>query len=123
MVNTRQCCSPIGNGFRCPNITVDENKMHCFQHLDIGLRLYRKYKKVCNFADSLDLDKVHSLPSLADKVTFLHKCYVAYIAAWEARMEHRNKCVVPECRDWGHELQFILIKQKIDTSESLLEEI
>lgn len=121
MLNTKQCAAPIGNNLRCKNITADGVKIHCNHHHTNAVKLYKKYKKACEFANTFIIDDVHTITSDREKIIFLNKCYVACIDAYNKRMEHRNRYVVPDCRDWGHDQQFIRLKQKADTCELLLE--
>lgn len=43
----RQCCFPLTITVRCPNDTIDTDKMHCIKHHGKCVNLYLKYKKVC----------------------------------------------------------------------------
>lgn len=74
-------------------------------------------------ADRFIIDDVDSISSVKEKITFLNRCYASYIAAYGARFEHRDRCVVPDCRDWGHDQQFIIIQNKIDKCELRLEKL
>jgi hypothetical protein len=114
-----QCYAPFNNK-RCTNSTKD-NKIHCPIHIKEGVKLYNKYKKICLIADTFNLNDVENMSSIKDKVTFLNKAYNIFISAYEARLKHRNRCITPECRDYGHDKQFILLQQKINTCEVQLE--
>lgn len=123
MFTTKQCCAPIQNNGRCTNLTKDANKVLCEKHYPQGAKLYKRYKTFCDKADKLDVDEVKTFPTIKEKISFLNKCYCSYITAYNARMKHRNKFIVPDCRDYGHDEQFRIIKRKIDACEKELEKL
>jgi hypothetical protein len=114
-----QCYAPFNNK-RCTNSTKD-NKIHCPLHIKEGVKLYSRYKKICCIAESYDLESIEDMSSIQEKVTFLNKAYNIFISAYEARLKHRQRCISPECRDYGHDQQFILLQQKINICEQRLE--
>lgn len=123
MFTTKQCCAPIQNNGRCTNLTKDANKVLCEMHYPKGAKLYKRYKTFCAIADTFDVAEVHTLSTTKEKISFLNKCYCSYITAYNGRMEHRTKFIVPDCRDFGHDEQFRIIKRKIDICEKELEEL
>ncbi len=62
-------------------------------------------------------------PTLTEKMAWLHKYYNILIKVYEARMKHRKYSLVPQCYDPGHNIQFELIKNKINECEHKLEEL
>jgi hypothetical protein len=90
------------------------------KHNPKAKRLYKEYKKLCARAKCLDIEEIKEIIGILDKIKFLNKYYCTHKAAYEARMEHRNSCIVPCCRDYGHDMQFILIKEKINICENQL---
>ena len=119
-MDINQCWAPTSDGTRCLNSTVDDRKMHCKNHL-IGIKFYDRYKKLCKIANNLNIESISSISSTKEKIAFLNKCYNSYIRAYEARMKHNTNFVVPECSDWGHKRQFVILKNKINTCELKLE--
>ena len=117
MFKNRQCCAPTKKNTRCTNYSIDGVKIHCPIHHNGGLKLYDRYKKACGIADSFDVEESIKITSTREQIVFLNKCYCAYIHAYEARMEHRNKYVVFECRDYGHDKQFVIIRNKTKLEE------
>jgi len=114
-----QCCA-IDNNNRCTNTTLGESK-HCKNHHDLAIKLYLKYKKICESAYSLNLNK--PFDNIMDNIKFLNKCYRLFNDAYNARFEHRQYAFADECTDDGHELQFTILQNKIKTCEDKLYEI
>src|SRR5579883_3394662 len=111
----KQCYAPVrtSNGMtRCTNNTIDGNKIHCFHHYDGGIKSYKKYKKICSYMNTFDLNKVDEILEWRDKISFLNTCYDVYIKGYEARKQYRDTYIVPEYRDYGHCKQFTIIKAK-----------
>jgi hypothetical protein len=111
-----QCCAFNGNN-RCENNTIDHTN-HCEIHYISAIKLYKKYKKICEVAYSLDLHK--SFTTITENIKYLMDCYKWFNMAFNARMEHRKYAFVPECYDEGHDYQFVFIKNKILECEKLL---
>lgn len=122
-MDQHQCSFPLRNNTRCPNVTPNFDKMLCLVHNKTGYKVYIKYKKLCKIADRLNFDKVYTLPSAKEKINYLMKCYNAYMAAYGGRMEYRDNFVVPECRDYGHDVQFNIIQEKINNCELQLQKL
>jgi hypothetical protein len=118
-----QCCAPTVNNARCLNSTIRPEAMHCEIHYTEGVKSYTSYKALCKLADDFNITKVDEISSIYAKIRFLHKCYKACIVAYNSRMEYRNRFVVPECRDYGHNKQFIIIKERIKQCETLLQRL
>lgn len=114
-----QCCA-IDNKKRCTNNTLGESK-HCKNHHDLAIKLYLKYKKICEMAYNLDLTK--PFDNVLDEIKHLNKCYHMFNGAYNARFEHRQYAFVDECSDDGHELQFVILQDKIKSCEDMLYEI
>jgi hypothetical protein len=117
-----QCSAPV-RSTRCPNPAIDEDKMQCIDHYPKAIKLYIEYKKLCDIADTFDIEEVEEMKTTREKVSFLHECYVSYMKAYNARMKHRNYAIVPECEDYGHDLQFLFLKDKMLRCEEKLEKI
>jgi hypothetical protein len=115
-----QCYFPL-KGSRCTKIAV-EGRIHCLLHNKVAYPSYKKYKKICGKADC-NLEEVETITTTKDKVIFLNKCYSAFIQAYEARLLYRDKYIAPECRDYGHDQQFLILKNKINTCEGILESL
>lgn len=113
---TEQCCAFSGNK-RCENIVI-EHTNHCQTHYGPAIKMYKKYKKICDVAYKLDLNK--SFKTILENINYLVDCYKWYNLAFNARMEHRKYAFVPECYDEGHDYQFVFIKNKILECEKLL---
>lgn len=116
-----QCHAPHKES-RCTNATL-EGRIHCSIHDKIAYPLYSRYKKICFKASKFNLEEVKGIIGSKNKVIFLNKCYNVFIQAYEARLLHRNKCIAPECRDYGHNQQFLILKNKIRNCEEYLENI
>jgi len=100
---------------RCKKSTINLDKIHCEEHYEEGTRLYKKYKKICKLANGfVDLKN-------NNKVVFLNKWYAILVRAYDARMAHRQKFIAPDCRDHGHDQQFIMLKEQICECEHQLE--
>jgi hypothetical protein len=117
-----QCSAPV-KGTRCSNPSLDEDKMQCEEHYPRAIKLYIKYKKLCAIAESFDMEGVKETKSLQEEILYVNDCYVSYMRAYSARMKHRNYAIVPECQDYGHNLQFVLLKEKMVKCEHKLEEL
>ena len=115
--NGNQCCSYGPDNTRCLNIIIKASN-HCALHYRKAIKLYKNYKKICNIAYNLDINK--EIPNLENKRKYLINCYVWLNKAFDARLKHRMYAFVPECYDEGHDLQFTIIKKKIKTCESQL---
>jgi hypothetical protein len=68
----------------------------------------------------LNIDKEAEYQNINDRIDHLNMCYDWYINAYEARLKHRNYAFVPECYDFGHNLQFTIIQEKINLCEDKL---
>ena len=118
--SNNQCCAPTVDNKRCPNSVIN-GANHCKNHLVYAKGLYDKYKKICNIAYNLDIEKdIHNVESHHNH---LMQCYVWLNKAFTARMRHRKYAFVPECYDEGHNMQFEIIQKKIDVCEKKLMEI
>lgn len=115
----KQCCAYNENK-RCSNLT-NEFSNHCKDHYFESIKLYKKYKKICNVAYSLDINK--TFKNLNEQVKYLFNCYKWLMRAFDSRLKHRNYSFVPECYDDGHNLQFKIIKDKINVCEQELQKI
>jgi hypothetical protein len=118
-----RCCAPTPNKTRCSNATVRPEAMHCSVHYKDGLKSYTQYKELCKVADRYSITEANDISSLNGKIRFLNICYKVYIAAYNARLEYRNAFVVCECYDYGHDKQFTLLNEKMDTCEILLTQL
>ena len=116
-------CSALRMKIRCPNPTMDDDKMQCEDHYPKAIKLYIKYKKLCETADTFDIEEVEEIKLFSQKIAFLHECYISYMKAYNARMKHRNYAIAPECEDYGHDLQFSILKEKMVRCEEKLEKL
>jgi hypothetical protein len=114
-----QCCA-LSNNKRCENYVI-EHTNHCQMHYGPSIKLYKKYKKICDVAYKLDLNK--KFKTIYENINYLMDCYRWFNLAFNARMEHRKYAFVPECYDDGHDYQFVFIKNKILECEKLLCEL
>lgn len=121
MSEQKQCCAPLNNSKRCTKNIIDNSSIHCEDHYRKGIKLYKVYKILCNLSKILDVKKVDTFTSTLDKIKYLNKCYNAYFKAYEGRMEHRIYGLVPECYNYGHDLQFEILMDNINYCESQLE--
>ena len=78
---------------------------------------------MCETADTFDIEEVEEIKLFSQKIAFLHKCYISYMRAYNARMKHRNYAIAPECEDYGHDLQFSILKEKMVRCEEKLEKL
>lgn len=117
--NSKQCCAILNNN-RCQNI-VKNSSNHCEMHYGKAIKLYKKYKSICEVAYNLDLDK--KITNLKENFKYLHKCYVWLNRAFNARLKHRRYAFVPECYDEGHNFQFKMLQEKIYQCEDKLYEL
>lgn len=112
-----QCCAlsddndGLGGGTRCI-LPVCQFSKHCEKHHNTAKKLYFKYKELCKTADELNILK--PIKNRRKKIAHLRKCHDRLVAAYDARIAHRNYAFAPECHDFGHELQFKIIQEKID---------
>jgi hypothetical protein len=118
-----QCCALSHNNKRCTNQTINSQKLHCKDHYDKAVVLYNQYKKVCDLAYKMDINKEKSMNNINEKINYLNLCYRWYIKAYEARLKHRDYAFTPENQDFGHNLQFKIIQDKIDACEKRLAEL
>jgi hypothetical protein len=105
------CCAPE-NGERCSNFTLNANCDHCKKHHEKALELYLKYKEICIVANNKNINVV-----IKDKnkhIRYLYNCHLWLERAYDARLEHRFFAYVPECYDYGHDKQFIILQQKLN---------
>lgn len=114
-----QCCAVTGNNKRCENITIN-NSNHCAIHYPVAKKLYNKYKKICETAYKMDVDHVNNIKDKNNQIRHIMKCYVWLNKAFNARLAHRKYAFVPECYDNGHDMQFLLIRNKINKCEQFL---
>jgi hypothetical protein len=114
-----QCCA-LSNNRRCENYVI-EHTNHCQIHYGPAIKLYKTYKKICDVAYKLDLNK--QFKTMPENINYLMDCYRWFNKAFNARMEHRKFAFVPECYDAGHDYQFVFIKNKILECEKLLCEL
>ncbi|ARF12163.1 hypothetical protein Klosneuvirus_3_298 [Klosneuvirus KNV1] len=115
-----QCCAVIHGDKRCLNQTINHTN-HCSEHLSIANKLYVNYKKICDTAYNLEIDKPISNPN--EKFNYLYECYLWFNRAFHARLKHRRYAFVPECYDEGHNKQFTYILDKMNKCEVMLEEM
>ncbi|AYV83897.1 MAG: hypothetical protein Hyperionvirus13_40 [Hyperionvirus sp.] len=123
MCDRRQCCAPHveEKDKRCPNETNMRSSHHCDDHFGKAIQLYKKYKLLSDKVYNMDPER--EFRDRGKKIQYLNRCIDLYRKAYEARMIHRNFAFVPECFDYGHNLQFKIIQGKIDVCEEKLEEI
>lgn len=109
----KQCysLSQLGSNERCPNKTFGHSK-HCTDHYQGALKLYLHYKNLCTRTDKLNIDKEFKMKR--KQIAHLKHCQELLIEAYNARLKHRNYAFAPECYDFGHNLQFKIIQDKID---------
>jgi hypothetical protein len=119
MDHDNQCCA-IENNIRCVNNVIGHSN-HCTDHIGPAKILYKKYKKICDVAYNLDLNK--NVSNIEEHVKYIIECYEMFNKAYDARMAHRKYAFVPECYDYGHDYQFIFIKNKILECEKILSEL
>lgn len=119
MKNMNQCCAFDGN-VRCENM-ASEHINHCEKHYGPAIKLYKKYKKICEEAYRLDLNK--KFKTNVENIKYLLDCYRLFNQAFNARMAHRKIAFVPECYDSGHDYQFIFIKNKLIECERIICEL
>lgn len=112
-----QCCAVNDNNKRCQKSAI-HGTYHCQEHFVMARKLYKKYKKICDIAYNLDIEKRFS--DITKQVNHVMNCYVWLNKAFDARMTHRKYAFVPECYDKGHDLQFVLITEKIIKCEEIL---
>ena len=118
MNGIKQCCSwNKETNKRCTNQVYKSSK-HCTDHYQYALELYLKYKKLCNMANKLDIYKPGE--SRRKKIAHLRQCHKLLVKAYNARLIHRNYAFAPECYDFGHNLQFQIIQEKIDKCKNEL---
>lgn len=120
-----QCCANINVSGekemkRCEN-EVTTSAYHCVEHYDGARKLYKKYKKICDVAYKMDINK--SIKDIEDQRKYLHKCYGMFNKAYEARKKHREYSFSPECYDRGHNIQFEILSKKMKLCELKLYEI
>lgn len=115
-----QCCAVIHSNKRCPNQTINHSN-HCSEHIQTATKLYVNYKKICDTAYNLEIDK--QIPDLHERFKYLYECYNWFNRAFHARLQHRRYAFVPECYDDGHNKQFTFILEKMKTCEDKLSEI
>lgn len=113
----KQCASPQtpkNSRDRCEHSTYGESK-HCKQHHTKALKLYLNYKALCDYADKLNIHK--PVKNRSKKIAHLKNCHQRLVDAYNARMKHRNYAFFPDCWDYGHNLQFTIINNKIETCQ------
>lgn len=112
MCVTKQCASlDKSTSQRCTR-QVYESSKHCDVHYKKAQRLYLHYKKLCESANNLDINK--PITNRRKKIAHLRRCHNLLAKAYNARLQHRNYAFAPECYDFGHNLQFQIIQEKID---------
>jgi hypothetical protein len=112
MCQIKQCYAVSNNNERCTNQTENFQYNHCSIHYRTASKLYRKYKEICEIAYNLDVNKIMS--NVNEQIKYLNECHEWFVKAYNARMEHREYAIAPECYDYGHNLQFKIIQDKID---------
>lgn len=117
---SNQCCAVIHNNQRCPNM-AQIHASHCLEHIQTATKLYGKYKKICDTAYSLDINK--QISDMQAKFKHVYDCYIWLNRAFHARLKHRRYAFVPECYDDGHNQQFKFITDKLKQCEERLTEI
>jgi hypothetical protein len=115
-----QCCAVLRNKERCYREAIDHTT-HCVEHHTKALQLYNKYKKICDVAYELDIEK--EIENVEDRVKHLMHCYGSLNDAFHARLMHRQYAFVPECYDEGHNYQFKMLNNKIELCEKKLENV
>ncbi len=118
-----QCCALSYNNKRCTNKTINSQKLHCAEHYDKAVVLYNQYKKICDLAYKMDINREKTMNTISEKINYLNLCYRWYIKAYDARLKHRDYAFTPENQDFGHNLQFKIIQDKIDDCEKRLAEL
>lgn len=119
-----QCMAPIYFAqapTRCANKIV--SKFHCAEHKDKATKLYKIYKKLCDLAETCDLNDYTNKPTLSEKIKFLNRCFLVFKRAYDARMDHRKYSFVPYFWDDGHNLQFVKLKKKWERCELLISQL
>lgn len=115
-----QCCAVIHGDKRCSKQTVTHTN-HCPEHLPTANKLYTNYKKICDTAYNLEINK--PISNLSEKFNYLYDCYLWFNRAFHARLKHRRYAFVPECYDEGHNKQFTFILEKMNKCEEMLQEM
>lgn len=118
--DNNQCCAITHNNKRCQNSVINHSK-HCTEHYSNAMKLYKKYKEICDVAYNLDINK--DIKDLTQKYNHINNCYIWLNRAFHARLKHRRYAFVPECYDEGHNAQFTLISNKLKLCEDKLFEI
>ena len=116
----KKCTAVTEYNKRC-NKTVVNCSYHCKEHYEIAKNLYIKYKKICNEAYKLNLDR--NIKDTSQQWNYLMKCYSTFKKAYDARSDHRKYAFVKECHDYGHNLQFKILRKKMELCERKLYEI
>lgn len=115
-----QCCAVIHGDKRCPKQTIN-HASHCSDHIQTATKLYTNYKKICDTAYNLEIDK--PISDINEKYNYLYECYIWFNRAFHARLKHRRYAFVPECYDEGHNKQFSFILARMNKCEEMLREI
>lgn len=110
------CCA-FNNSTRCQNPAVNCSK-HCDIHRPKANILYNKYKKLSDLVDTLDLNK--SFDNVDDHIEYINQVYILLNKTYTARSKHRNYAFVPECRDVGHDYQFVKLQKLLGECELIL---
>ena len=118
-MQTQQCCALVNNK-RCALIVIGDSK-HCHLHHDTAVKLYLKYKKICNRVEKISNRKLCG--NINECITQLMCYYDILNKAYDARMAHRMYAVAPDCYDDGHNEQFEKIQGKISECEESLQKL
>ena len=115
----RQCCALVDNK-RCTLNVIGDSK-HCHLHHDTAVKLYLKYKKICNRVEKMSTRKLCG--NINECITQLMRYFDILNKAYDARMAHRTYAFAPDCYDDGHNEQFEKIQGKISECEESLQKL
>lgn len=87
------------------------------------VRRYLQYKNDCKgidpYADAPSISDVQDIDALSMRIKSLMEEYGKISKCMNGRIRHREKCILPEDRDLGHDLQIELLEQKLNSYEQV----
>lgn len=121
MFNQKRCLAPV-KGKQCEKFSLC-NALHCSDHITKGQTLYNQYKEICNKIDVYPTEIPSKYQTIPEKIRFYHEYYCLLIRAYKGRLAHRDYGFIPSCFDYGHEIQFTILLEKIAQTEDRLSDL
>ena len=115
-----QCHAPNNETyiFRCPNKAIGDS-LHCQLHNPKAVKLYRKYKKICDKLKNINYETI----LLSESVKEVTKYYSLLLNEYLGRIAHKNYGFIDECYDDGHRRKITNLSNQINEVESVLFEL